>query len=88
MTPPDKSRKNNKSDDTFVLVDTEHPGIGNVDLPETEVRRLDKPIPGNRQGADQGSQGSRQGGDHSSRQGANPPGTEGGAPGPEASSGV
>jgi hypothetical protein len=93
MTPPDKSRKNNKSDDTFVLVDTEHPGIGNVDLPETEVRRLDKPIPGNRQGADAGSRhsanpGSRQGGDHASRQGGDPPGAEGGAPGPEASSGV
>ncbi|MBB3224327.1 hypothetical protein [Pseudoduganella umbonata] len=85
MTPPDNSRKNNNSEDTFVLVDTEHPGIGNVDLPETEVRRLDKPIPGNRQSADQGS---RQSGDHSSRQGGEPPGTEGGAPGPEASSGV
>lgn len=85
MTPPDKTRKNNNSEDTFVLVDTEHPGIGNVDLPETEVRRLDKPIPGNRQGADQGS---RQGGDGSSRQGGEPPGTEGGAPGPESSSGV
>ncbi|QGZ39115.1 hypothetical protein IP92_02661 [Pseudoduganella flava] len=84
MTPPDKSRKNN-SEDTFVLVDTEHPGIGNVDLPETEVRRLDKPIPGSRQSADQGS---RQSGDHASRQGGEPPGTEGGAPGPEASSGV
>jgi hypothetical protein len=93
MTPPDKSRKNNNSDDTFVLVDTEHPGIGNVDVPETEVRRLDKPIPGNRQGADQGSRqgadrGSRQGGEQPSREGRDPPGTEGGAPGPDASSGV
>jgi hypothetical protein len=75
MTPPDKSRKN--KNDTFVLVDTEHPGIGNVDLPETEVRRMDRPIPGSRQSADQGS-----------RQGGEPPGTEGGAPGPDASSGV
>jgi hypothetical protein len=85
MTPPDKSRKNKQGEDTFVLVDTEHPGIGNVDVPETEVRRLDKPIPGNRQGADQGS---RQGADDASRQGGESPGTEGGAPGPEASSGV
>ena len=85
MTPPDKSRKNKNSEDTFVLVDTDHPGIGNVDLPETEVRRLDKPIPGSRQSADPGS---RQSGDHASRQGGEPPGTEGGAPGPEASSGV
>ena len=85
MTPPDNSRKNNNSEDTFVLVDTDHPGIGNVDLPETEVRRLDKPIPGSRQSADPGS---RQSGDHASRQGGEPPGTEGGAPGPEASSGV
>ncbi|GGX85650.1 hypothetical protein GJV26_20650 [Massilia dura] len=85
MTPPDKSRKNKNSEDTFVLVDTEHPGIGNVDVPETEVRRLDKPIPGNRQGADPGS---RQSGGQPSRQGGEPPGTEGGAPGPESSSGV
>jgi hypothetical protein len=85
MTPPEKSRKNKNSDDTFVLVDTEHPGIGNVDVPETEVRRLDKPIPGNRQGADPGS---RQSGHQPSRQGGDPPGTEGGAPGPDASSGV
>lgn len=85
MTPPDKSRKNKNSNDTFVLVDTEHPGIGNVDVPETEVRRLDKPIPGNRQGADPGA---RQSGHQPSRQGGEPPGTEGGAPGPDASSGV
>ncbi|TWI62197.1 hypothetical protein IP91_04306 [Pseudoduganella lurida] len=85
MTPPDNSRKNTNRDDTFVLVDTEHPGIGNVDLPETEVRRMDKPIPGSRQSADPGS---RQSGGDASRQGGDPPGTGGGAPGPEASSGV
>jgi hypothetical protein len=76
MTPPDNSRKTNPSEENFVLVDTEHPGIGNIDLPETEVRRVDKPIPGNRQSTDQGA-----------RQGEQP-GTEGGAPGPESSSGV
>ena len=76
MTPSDNSRKKNPSEENFVLVDTEHPGIGNVDFPETEVRRVDKPIPGNRQSTDQGA-----------RQGEQP-GTEGGAPGPESSSGV
>ena len=85
MSPPDKSRKNNDDQENFVLVDTEHTGIGNVDLPETEVRRMDKPIPGNRQSTDQGP---RQGGGGASRQGGEPPGSEGGAPGPEASSGV
>ncbi len=77
MTPSDTSRKNKNSEENFVLVDTEHPGIGNVDFPETEVRRVDKPIPGNRQSVDPGS-----------RQGGEPPGAEGGAPGPESSSGV
>ncbi|GGY76385.1 hypothetical protein ACFFTM_22610 [Pseudoduganella plicata] len=76
MTPSDNSRKTHSSEETFVLVDTEHPGIGNIDLPETEVRRVDKPIPGNRQSTDQGA-----------RQGEQP-GTGGGAPGPESSSGV
>jgi hypothetical protein len=77
-TPSDKSRKNKNSEQNFVLVDTDHPGIGNADLPETEVRRADKPIPGNRQSTVE----------KGSRQGEEPPGTEGGAPGPEASSGV
>lgn len=77
MTPSDNSRKNKDSEENFVLVDTEHPGIGNVDFPETEVRRVDRPIPGNRQSSSQGA-----------RQGGEPPGTEGGAPGPESSSGV
>ncbi|UGQ45052.1 hypothetical protein [Massilia endophytica] len=77
-TPSDKSRQKKNSEQNFVLVDTDHPGLGNVDIPETEVRRVDKPIPGSRQSAvDQGS-----------KQGGEPPGTEGGAPGPEASSGV
>jgi hypothetical protein len=76
MTASDNSRKNNPSEETFVLVDTEHPGIGNIDFPETEVRRVDRPIPGNRQSTDQGA-----------RQGEHP-GTQGGAPGPESSSGV
>lgn len=60
----------------FVLVDTEHPEIDTADVPELEVRRVDRPLPGNRQS---GEQGARQG---------ERPGSEGGAPGEEASSGL
>ncbi|AKU24383.1 hypothetical protein [Massilia sp. NR 4-1] len=71
-----------KSSQNFVLVDTEHPEIGNVDLvgdvADLEVRPVNKPLPGNRQSTL--NPGSRQGGE--------PPGSEGGAPGPDASSGV
>ena len=73
----------------FVLVDTGHPGIGTPDaqeidasVPELEVRRADRPLPGT-------------GGTHTSefesgsRQSSGPqPGDEGGAPGEQASSGV
>lgn len=72
-----------KSSQNFVLVDTEHPEIGNIDLigdiADLEVRPVNKPLPGNRQSAV--NPGSRQGG-------SEPLGSEGGAPGPDASSGL
>ncbi|MGO4378637.1 hypothetical protein [Pseudoduganella sp. RAF53_2] len=76
MTRPDKANKDTDSQQTFVLVDTGHPEISNTTVPEGQVRRADRPLPGNRQST---GQGSRQGGEL---------GSEGGAPGPEASSGV
>lgn len=76
-TKPDKSSKDTESQQNFVLVDTEHPEISNNTIPEGQVRRADRPLPGNRQSATES--GSRQGGRL---------GSEGGAPGPEASSGV
>lgn len=77
-TKPDKSSKDTESQQNFVLVDTEHPEISNNNIPEGQVRRADRPLPGNRQSATES--GSRQGGSNL--------GTEGGAPGPDASSGV
>ena len=79
MTRPDKASKDTDSQQTFVLVDTGHPEISNTAIPEGQVRRADRPLPGNRQSTTTG-QGSRQGGSEL--------GSEGGAPGPEASSGV
>lgn len=76
-TKPDKSSKDTESQQNFVLVDTEHPEIGNSRVPDGQVRHADRPPPGNRQSATES--GSRQGGSL---------GSEGGAPGPEASSGV
>lgn len=78
MTRPDKANKDSDSQQTFVLVDTGHPEISNTTVPEGQVRRADRPLPGNRQSST--DQGSRQGGSEL--------GSEGGAPGPEASSGV
>jgi hypothetical protein len=78
MTRPDKASKDTDSQQTFVLVDTGHPEISNTTVPEGQVRRADRPLPGNQQSGI--GQGSRQGGSEL--------GSEGGAPGPEASSGV
>jgi hypothetical protein len=77
MTRPDKANKDTDSQQTFVLVDTGHPEISNTTVPEGQVRRADRPLPGNRQSTESGS-----------RQGESELGSEGGAPGPEASSGV
>ena len=76
MGRPDKPSKDTENQQNFVLVDTEHPEIANSTVPEGQIRRADRPLPGNRQSATES--GSRQGG----------LGTEGGAPGPDASSGV
>jgi hypothetical protein len=78
MGRPDKPSKDTENQQNFVLVDTEHPEIANADIPEGQIRRADRPLPGNRQRATES--GSRQGGSEL--------GTEGGAPGPDASSGV
>jgi len=78
MGRPDKPSKDTENQQNFVLVDTEHPEIVNNTVPEGQIRRADRPLPGNRQSATES--GSRQGGSEL--------GTEGGAPGPDASSGV
>ncbi len=78
MARPDKPSKDTESQQNFVLVDTEHPEIANTTVPEGQIRRADRPLPGNRQSATESG----------SRQGGSGLGTEGGAPGPEASSGV
>ena len=75
MGRPDKTSKDTESQQNFVLVDTEHPEISNTAVPKGQIRRADRPLPGNQQSTESGS---RQGG----------LGTEGGAPGPDASSGV
>lgn len=70
--PGDSRQADQQGKQNFVLVDTEHPEIDTPDVPELETRRK-----GNRQsGIDRGA-----------RQGERP-GSEGGAPGEEASSGV
>lgn len=78
MGRPDKPNQDTESQQNFVLVDTEHPEISNTEIPEGQIRRADRPLPGNRQTAT----------DSGSRQGGSGLGTEGGAPGPDASSGV
>ena len=78
MGRPDKSSTDTESQQNFVLVDTEHPEIGNTTVPEGQVRRADRPLPGNRQSATESG----------SRQGGTDLGKEGGAPGPDASSGL
>jgi len=78
MTRPDKTSKDTENQQNFVLVDTEHPEISNTAVPEGQIRRANRPLPGNRQSATESG----------SRQGGSDLGTEGGAPGPEASSGV
>jgi hypothetical protein len=78
MGRPDRTSKDTESQQNFVLVDTEHPEISNSTVPEGQVRRADRPLPGNRQSST----------DSGSRQGEHGLGTEGGAPGPDASSGV
>ena len=78
MGRPDKPSKDTENQQNFVLVDTEHPEIGNTTVPEGQIRRADRPLPGNRQSATESA----------SRQGGSGLGTEGGAPGPESSSGV
>ncbi|WP_342119683.1 hypothetical protein [Pseudoduganella sp. OTU4001] len=78
MGRPDKSSKDTENQQNFVLVDTEHPEINSSTIPEGQVRRADRPLPGNRQSATESG----------SRQGGSTLGTEGGAPGPDASSGV
>jgi hypothetical protein len=79
MNRPDKaSNDDGDSHDTFVLIDTQHPEISNTAVPEGQVRRADRPLPGNRQSAFESG----------SRQGGSDIGSEGGAPGPESSSGL
>lgn len=78
MGRPDKSSKDTENQQNFVLVDTEHPEISNTTVPEGQVRRADRPLPGNRQSATESG----------SRQGGSTLGSEGGAPGPDASSGL
>lgn len=78
MTRPEKPSKDTGNQQNFVLVDTDHPEISNTTVPEGQVRRADRPLPGNRQSATEGG----------ARQGGSDLGTEGGAPGPDASSGV
>jgi len=78
MGRPVKPSKDTENQQNFVLVDTEHPGIANTEVPEGQIRRADRPLPGNRQSATESG----------SRQGGSGLGTEGGAPGPDASSGV
>ena len=77
MGRPDKPSKDTENQQNFVLVDTEHPEIANSAVPEGQIRRADRPLPGNRQSATESG----------SRQGGSGLGTEGGAPGPDASSG-
>ena len=78
MGRPDKPSMDTETQQKFVLVDTEHPEIANAEVPEGQIRRADRPLPGNRQSATESG----------SRQGGSGLGTEGGAPGPDASSGV
>ncbi|XLZ70326.1 hypothetical protein ABT364_27945 [Massilia sp. SR12] len=77
-TRPDKASKDTESQQNFVLVDTEHPDINQRTVPEGQARRAERPAPGNRQSATESG----------SRQGGSTLGSEGGAPGPDASSGV
>ena len=78
MTRPGRTSKDTENQQNFVLVDTEHPDISNTAVPEGQIRRANRPLPGNRQSATESG----------SRQGGSDLGAEGGAPGPEASSGV